>query len=133
MIAIGPDKDGQFHPKAVAELKDVGAWLKLNGRAIYATRPREHDRWREGHPVYYTRNKSRTRVYAILIAWPGPTLHLYTVKPNPGSTIRMIGVDQPLTWRQEGIHLTIDIPENLQNGNNRPCRHAWVVEIEVSE
>src|SRR5512140_1552039 len=37
MVGIGPDANGQFHPTAIQQLQQAGAWLKTNGPAIYAT------------------------------------------------------------------------------------------------
>jgi alpha-L-fucosidase len=47
MVGIGPDEKGQFHPKAIEDLKQAGEWLKINGQAIYGTRPRDGEDWRE--------------------------------------------------------------------------------------
>ena len=54
MDGIGPDGDGHFHPTAVSQLKEVGAWLKINGRG-YLCHPCA--RWRTvvggcGHPLH---------------------------------------------------------------------------------
>lgn len=39
LLNVGPYADGSFHPDAVAALEKVGDWLRLNGEAIYGTRP----------------------------------------------------------------------------------------------
>ena len=36
-IGYGPDRDGEFHPLAVAALHEAGDWLKVNGEAICAS------------------------------------------------------------------------------------------------
>jgi D-alanyl-D-alanine carboxypeptidase len=41
MIGVGPSSHGEFHPEAIRQMKAAGAWLKVNGEAIYATRARE--------------------------------------------------------------------------------------------
>ncbi len=56
-IGVGPSPLGEFHPEAVRQMKGAGAWLKVNGEAIYATRPREGDNWSEGDAIRYTRSK----------------------------------------------------------------------------
>lgn len=40
MPSIGPDEKGNFHPEAIKQLDYVGDWLKVNGEAIFKTRPR---------------------------------------------------------------------------------------------
>ena len=37
-IGYGPDRNGEFHPKAVEALQEVGEWLGINAEAIYSTR-----------------------------------------------------------------------------------------------
>ena len=39
LLNVGPQEDGAFHPDAVKQLKRIGEWLKVNGEAIYASRP----------------------------------------------------------------------------------------------
>lgn len=39
LLNVGPYADGSFHPDAVRILYEIGDWLKLNGEAIYDTRP----------------------------------------------------------------------------------------------
>lgn len=41
LLNVGPQTDGSFHPDAVRELKKIGAWLQVNGEAIFDTRPYE--------------------------------------------------------------------------------------------
>lgn len=39
LLNIGPQADGSFHPDAQKQLYAVGDWLKVNGEAIYGSRP----------------------------------------------------------------------------------------------
>ena len=39
LLNVGPDEDGQIPETAVERLKEIGEWLKVNGQAIYNTRP----------------------------------------------------------------------------------------------
>ena len=39
LLNVGPRADGRFHPDAVRALERVGDWLRVNGEAIYGTRP----------------------------------------------------------------------------------------------
>lgn len=39
LLNVGPRGDGTLCPMQVARLRDVGAWLQVNGEAIYGTKP----------------------------------------------------------------------------------------------
>ena len=38
-LNVGPQPDGRLPPPAVERMNALGAWLKVNGEAIYETRP----------------------------------------------------------------------------------------------
>jgi alpha-L-fucosidase len=130
MPGIGPDGNGKFDPEAVRELETAGKWLKVNGEAIYETRPREAGFWKQGDALRFTRSKDHKTIYAISMAWPGKTLSIDSVKPVEGSAITMLGVSEPLRWEyDEARGLTIEIPSRLQTAANRPCEFAWAVKM----
>jgi len=134
MIGVGPSAHGEFHPEAIRQMKAAGAWLKVNGEAIYATRAREGTLWSEGDTVRYTRTKDRRFVYAILTEWPGAQETLRTVRPKDGSRVTLLGSQSDLTWKfDSAIGTTIKLPEELQQPSNRPCDHAWTLKIEPAE
>jgi len=132
MIGIGPDGNGQFDPKVVAAIKEVGTWLKINGEAIYATRPREGELWKEGDTIRYTRTKNKQTVYAISRGWPGQSLKLKTIEPKKASEIFMLGWTKPLKWTyNQSTGLEILLPVELQDASKRPCKMAWSFRIQV--
>jgi alpha-L-fucosidase len=126
MVGIGPDANGQFHPEAIKELAETGDWLQTNGEAIYATRMCAQ--WREGRNVRFTRGKDGKYVYAILLEWPGKQLSSIFLRPRPGSSVRMLGVDQDIAWQRKGDATVIEIPESVNA--NPPGQHAWTIRIE---
>jgi alpha-L-fucosidase len=129
MPSIGPDATGRFHPAAIKQLEYVGDWLRVNGEAIYATRPWKH--YKEGDSIRFTRSKDQKHVYAISLKWPGRELCLKHVKPREGSRIVMLGVRDPLPWHIDSTRgLVVAIPEYLQTERARPCRQAYVLKIE---
>lgn len=131
MVGVGPSSNGQFHPEAARQMKAAGDWLKVNGEAIYATRPRDTN-WSEGDNIRFTRTKDARTVYAIAVQWPGQELLLKTVRPRPGSQIRMLGYPHPLPWRTDSSRgLSVALPVNLQNAANRPCDFAWSFRMET--
>ena len=132
MVGVGPSALGEFHPEAARQMRGAGAWLKVNGEGIYATRSREGDAWSEGDNIRYTRSKDGRTVYAFALGWPGRTLDLALVRPRAGSVIRLLGYPEALQWTLDSSRgLRIAIPENLQDQSHRPSAFAWGFRIET--
>ena len=130
MLGIGPDAMGRFDPKVVQAIKETGAWLKVNGEAIYATRPREGDLWKEGDSIRFTCTKDKKTIYAISRGWPGKVLIINTVEPKKGSEIFLLGWAKPLKWEYDSERgLKIFLPDGLQEESKRPCKMAWSFRI----
>jgi alpha-L-fucosidase len=132
MVGIGPDSEGRFHPAAIANLREAGAWLAVNGEAIYDTRPRDADLWREGDHILFTRSKDDRRVYAITDEWPGTALTLRTVRAEEGSAVTLLGRPEPLEWTQDVRGLSIRLPAPLADPARRPSGPAWAFRIHTS-
>jgi alpha-L-fucosidase len=126
VIIGGPDASGVYPENMVRRLKALGAWLKVNGEAIYATRVLPP--YQVGN-VSYTRSKDSRFAYAICKEWPGRNLTLKGIRANEGATITMLGVAAPLKWEQNEQGLTLYFPETIQDEKKRPCEHAWAVRI----
>ena len=125
-VGVGPDGSGRFHPTAIEQLKQTGAWLRVCGEGIYATRPREAGLWREGDTLRFTRTKDNRTVHCFALQWPGQTLRLETVRPVAGSRISMFGYPEPMKWSfDSATGLKIEIPESLQDESHRPNQYAW--------
>jgi alpha-L-fucosidase len=133
-IGIGPSPNGEFHPEAIRQMKAAGPWLKVNGEAIFATRPRDGDLWSEGDAVRYTRSKDGQTVYAILTEWPGAELTLQRVRPKPGTTVGLLGSDAKMRWNYDSAKgTTLKFPASLQQPGNRPCEFAWSLKFETAK
>jgi alpha-L-fucosidase len=126
MVAIGPNAHGEFHPEAIRQLEEVGAWLKVNGEAIWETHERPGDLWKEGDKIRFTAANNGKHVYAILLEKPQGTARFTTLKAKTGSVISLLGHSKPLPWRMEGETLVVDIPD-------LPTSLASILRIESAE
>ena len=70
-LGIGPSGDGTFDQGIHDCLRKVGAWLKQNGKAIYATRTTPH--YNSGR-TWFTADKNGKTLYAIYTLPEGETL-----------------------------------------------------------
>jgi len=107
---------GDLDPEVVRICKDVGAWLKINGEAIYSSRPFEVSEEKE-KPVYYTRNNSY--LYATLLNWDGSpvvlkALHFSGATLGKVTKVEVLGSNIPITFIQNDQGLTVTPQGSIQ-------------------
>jgi alpha-L-fucosidase len=85
LLNVGPDSHGEIPPESVKSLAEVGAWMKVNGVAIYGSTatpfgaeagsfsPTEKDK--KGEPVFkpdwsWRATQKPGHLYLILFKWP---------------------------------------------------------------
>ncbi len=99
---------GNIDPQAITICKDIGAWLKNNGEAVYGSRPFEifgED------SVFYTRNNGN--VYVTIMNWSGGSITLKALRSGGAtigrvSKVEMLGSDVSFTFIQndQGLRVT---------------------------
>lgn len=137
LLNLSPQSDGTIPEEQKNALAEVGTWLKVNGEAIYGTRPwtvhaegdesklREtgaHPKWKftncDASDIRFTRPKNGGTVYAIPLAWPagGAELTIKSVNARtfPGTIARvtLLGRDGDLKFARsaEGLRVTLPPP-----------------------
>ncbi len=145
LLNIGPKADGTIPEKEAEILREIGAWLKVNGEAIYGSRP-----WKihgegptetvEGH-LSEQRNEPMGPE-DIRFTTKGPTLYAtalglaedeWTIESlragsehlggRTVSQVRLLGHDGDLAWSQRPDALAIQSPESSA------ARHAYVFKV----
>ena len=103
---------GNLDPQCTQIAQDIGAWLKVNGEAVYASRPFEAAGEVSGstQTVAYTRNNGN--VYAVLLGWNGGAISLPALKSGGAtvgtvSKVEMLGSSVAMTFSQNAQGLTV--------------------------
>jgi hypothetical protein len=107
---------GDLDPEVVRICKDIGAWLKINGEAVYNSRPFEVSEEKE-KSVYYIRNNSY--LFATILDWDGSpvvlkALHSGGVTLGKVSKVEVLGSSVPLMFVQNVQGLTVTPFGSLQ-------------------
>ena len=100
---------GDLDPQVIRIAKDIGAWLKVNGEAVYASRPFEVCE-ENANAVCYTRNNGN--VYAALMNWSNGPVTLKALRAGSAtlgkvSKVELLGSDVPLEFVQDDQGLTV--------------------------
>jgi len=105
---------GDLDPEVIRICKDIGAWLKINGEAVYGSRPFEIC---GNDTVCYTRNKGN--VYVTLLDWNGDSITLKSLGIGGAtlgkvSKVELLGSDFPLSFVQNDQELTVTFNGSVQ-------------------
>jgi alpha-L-fucosidase len=136
LLVVNLDGKGAMPAYIRDRLHEVGRWLKVNGEAIYGSRP-----WLVGSQVdglRFTQSKDGRYLYAIHKGWPEGGVELHDLWLDASSRIAMLGTDQALSWRNvpegkygRGGKVAVDIPESLRAAFDSD--HAVTLRIELTD
>ncbi|MFR0355773.1 alpha-L-fucosidase [Streptomyces sediminimaris] len=125
LLDIGPRADGTIPEVMQSRLRETGAWLAVNGEAIYGT-----TYWSRmaqlGDDLRFT-VRGDEAFYIHSLTRPGARLTVEAPVPvRARDRVTMLGHDRPLTWTVRNGALVIDVPESAR----RAGEHVWVFKVE---
>lgn len=144
LLNIAPHPDGTIPNDQKERLRGIGKWLKLNGEAIYGSRPwtiygegptktkagNMGDLHLDGFKNKDVRFTTKNDVlYAIALGWPDEgRLNIKSLGllkyPTAIKNVSLIGHSEKLNFKQTKDNLVITLPAK------KPCEHAFVFRID---
>ena len=144
MLNIPLRPDGSIDEQEERFLVDMGKWMKINGQALYGTRPwivygEGNVKVKSGsfgeRAMKYTSSDFRFTskgdevVNAFFMTWPDSgKVELKTLGNSAGTkgkvlSVELYGYDKQLIFEQHSDGLIVELPED------KPCEHAWALKI----
>ncbi|MBI1281876.1 MAG: alpha-L-fucosidase [Anaerolineaceae bacterium] len=111
LLDVGPMADGTIPPLQKERLLGLGAWLDVNGEAIFGTRPwvTANGTSTENIPIRFTQKAGS--LYAILLGTPASgQITLDKLQSADGTTITLCGSSSNLSWKQNESGLQVSLP-----------------------
>lgn len=146
LLNVGPKADGTIPEHEQQMLRDLGAWLKINGEAIYKSRPFKvfgegptgtamgHLSEKKNKPYVSEDFRFTTNggaVYAFVLDKPESGVVKIkslgkAAKHLDGAikSVSMLGSDESLSWEQNDENLIVTLP------SKDPCDYVQVLKIE---
>ena len=103
LLNVGPMPDGRIEPRQVDLLRDIGAWLYVNGESIYGTRggPFRPAKW--GVSTH-----KGSKVYVHVLEWDGEQVQLDGLTETIATASLMDGTAVAFEQNPEEIVLTLE-------------------------
>jgi alpha-L-fucosidase len=111
LLNVGPGPDGAIQPEFVERLRGMGAWLKVNGAAIYGSTygPLQNQAWGR------STRRGKT-VYLHVFNWPHGPLEISGLRMRVVS-VKLLAGGQAVRFSQQGEHLRIEVPPAAPDPN----------------
>jgi alpha-L-fucosidase len=118
LLNVGPTAEGEIPPESLQRLKEIGAWMSVNGEAIHGTQagPFEKLPWGRCTQKAFSAGKGKpaTRLYLHVFNWPKDgKLVVPGLYSEPREAFLLSAKDRNLTVTRggnDGDSLVIDVP-----------------------
>ena len=123
LLNVGPKPDGTIRGEDIIRLKAMGDWMKVNGEAIYDTKPGAFNLL----PFYGKSTIKGNVIYVHTFEWPKDlVLRLPGLKSDIQKVYFLADKNMPVNYERAGSDVLIHLPERA------PDESATVIALEFS-
>ena len=120
LLNLGPKPDGTFTDEETAVLRDLGAWLKINGEGIYDTVPYKF--YKEGETAgssgMFSEGDVAYTEHDFRFTYHNGTLYAFQMKPSKTITLKSLHTDRCGTCVKNVTVLGENAVESFSCGND---------------
>jgi alpha-L-fucosidase len=124
LLNVGPTAEGEIPAPSVERLKEIGAWMKVNGTAIYDTTASPFSRLPWGRCTKKV-SGSQTTLYLHLFQWPADGQLTVPGLKSPAKSARLLQTGKRLKTTASADGLVINVPKAAPD----PISTTLVLEI----
>jgi alpha-L-fucosidase len=110
LMNVGPKDDGTIPVESIARLQQVGAWMKVNGEAIYGTKASPFAAVSWGRITKKEQNNN-TILYLSVFNWPADKKLVVPGLKLPVISATLVAGAKKLTAAKTGEGVVITVPE----------------------
>lgn len=127
LLNIAPGPTGEWQQGAYDLLSEIGAWMDINGEAIYNSKPISP--FKEDN-ICMTQQEDGS-VYFFYLAKEGEKMpreiKINAHQPQAGAEIYLLGNSEKMNWKKDGKGFTIRIPQSV--GESPPSSYVWTFKV----
>src|SRR5258708_11006672 len=112
LLNVGPTSDGVIPEPSVERLKEIGAWMKVNGEAIYETTASPFEKPLPWGRCTTKAGKSSTTLYLHVFDWPADGKLLVPGLRNEVKSAALLAGGAKLTTEKTVDGVLISLPPN---------------------